>query len=57
MPSIWYITEAGLPIRIVMPASKILVEKVDSREKAEAYIRSAPATHETENDDATDLEQ
>lgn len=57
LPSIWYITESGMPLRIVMPASKIIVEKAESREKAEAFIRNAPAGNEPANDDASQLEK
>ena len=40
----WYVDERGLPIKIIMRASKIIVDRVQSRAVAEAFIRKAPPT-------------
>jgi|GEM_PF-1066366 len=57
LPSHWYITKTGMPIRIDMPASRIRVNKVASREEAEGFLKKLPPAALEALDDAPELER
>lgn len=57
LPSHWYISDKGMPVRIDMTASRIRVEKVASREEAEAFLKKLPQSALEALDDAPELER
>ena len=57
LPSHWYISDKGVPIRIDMTASRIRVDKVASREEAEAFLKKLPSSALEALDNAPELER